>query len=372
MNPRTISPTNQTINQEGQENGEIKRQPSKSPDPSNREHSRSREGVLFTELQVNVGLATNVGEVIRVQVHEEAEGPQRKSLRLEKKKAVGKKIKKKSGHWAVEEQLKFIRGIAKEFPVRVQDHGKKWEAVKKYIPTRSTTQIRAHAQKFMGKIRLIKPSNMDEVEYIKSCRPEELVNLKVSRKRNAPKEVIVQTDFDLPVEVYNTPKQSEVVLQTRISNRDLNEVFLPRKRKRPCQALSSHRKEEKQGQAHAEFVQQECNAPETSVRVKEFNAQTTVSFAAKVERATQTDFAVYVPMLSAVITKCLTKMMERIQELPLRYDIDSNGEPEKAKKLEFLVKSSERLRDITFNAVMTQQQSIRENGLSPTNLFIEH
>jgi len=403
MNPRAISPANQ----KGQENDEIKRVSSKSPEPSNREHSRSREGALFSELQVNIGLGENASGVLRFEPHEEAKSPKRKSVRLEKKKETEeKRVKQGTGHWTKEEHLSFIKGNSIKFSIGVQEYGRKWELVKKLIPTRTTTQVRAHAQKFFNKIDAIKPANIDTVKYIRSRKAEDLQNIRVARQKNSNpnsdispsdrpipvhdmssnyipreakvlKDVLIQTEFDLPATMSTISKKCEVVLQTSISNRVYNEVFNPKKRKLPYQAppLSSHRERERESieeQAHAEFVQQELNVPEEwrdKIRTKDFHAQTMISFASKTENETQTDLWIYVPIFIATISKCLSKLMERLQELPLICDIDSKDEPEKFKKREFLIKSSEKLLNITLNVVMAQQQSIQENGLLPDNFF---
>ena len=53
--------------------------------------------------------------------------------------------KQTTGHWTDEEQQKFVEALLK--------YGKDWQLIEEYIGTRSSAQIRSHAQKFMLKIK---------------------------------------------------------------------------------------------------------------------------------------------------------------------------------------------------------------------------
>ena len=66
-------------------------------------------------------------------------------------------IKKSSnGRWSKEEHNKFIEGIIK--------YGNDWKKIQKYIPSRTNTQARSHAQKFLMKLKntdYFKNNNID-------------------------------------------------------------------------------------------------------------------------------------------------------------------------------------------------------------------
>ena len=54
-------------------------------------------------------------------------------------------INNKEGRWSYAEQIKFIEGLV--------IYGKKWIHLEKYINTRTASQIRSHAQKFVRKLK---------------------------------------------------------------------------------------------------------------------------------------------------------------------------------------------------------------------------
>jgi SHAQKYF class myb-like DNA-binding protein len=57
------------------------------------------------------------------------------------------------GRWSTEEHIKFIEGLVK--------YGKNWKNVQKYIGTRSVSQTRSHAQKFLLKLKMIKSTDFN-------------------------------------------------------------------------------------------------------------------------------------------------------------------------------------------------------------------
>ena len=59
-----------------------------------------------------------------------------------------KNINTNEGRWSYEEHIKFIESFV--------TYGKKWEAIQKYIGTRSRRQIRSHAQKFFLRLKELK------------------------------------------------------------------------------------------------------------------------------------------------------------------------------------------------------------------------
>ena len=52
--------------------------------------------------------------------------------------------RKKEGKWNDEEHFRFLEGMKK--------YGRKWDLVKEWVKTRTTAQIRSHAQKFFNKV----------------------------------------------------------------------------------------------------------------------------------------------------------------------------------------------------------------------------
>ena len=61
-----------------------------------------------------------------------------------------------NGRWSKEEHNKFIEGIIK--------YGNDWKKIQKYVSTRTSTQARSHAQKFLLKLRnneFLKKNNID-------------------------------------------------------------------------------------------------------------------------------------------------------------------------------------------------------------------
>jgi SHAQKYF class myb-like DNA-binding protein len=56
----------------------------------------------------------------------------------------GEAGEKTSGRWKAEEHQVFIKAL--------QEFGRDWEAVGRLIPSRSTVQIRSHAQKYFKKL----------------------------------------------------------------------------------------------------------------------------------------------------------------------------------------------------------------------------
>ena len=51
------------------------------------------------------------------------------------------------GRWSSEEHTRFIEGLV--------EYGKNWKDVQKYVGTRSTAQVRSHAQKFLLKLKMV-------------------------------------------------------------------------------------------------------------------------------------------------------------------------------------------------------------------------
>ena len=82
-----------------------------------------------------------------------------------------------NGRWSKEEHDKFIEGIIK--------FGNDWKKVQNYVSTRSSTQARSHAQKFLLKLRnneYLKKNNIDlslswskVIQLIKKSFPDDII-----------------------------------------------------------------------------------------------------------------------------------------------------------------------------------------------------
>ena len=57
------------------------------------------------------------------------------------------------GRWSLEEHRKFIEAIA--------EYRKNWKNIQMYIGTRSSSQVRSHAQKFLLKLKMIENPNLN-------------------------------------------------------------------------------------------------------------------------------------------------------------------------------------------------------------------
>ncbi len=88
--------------------------------------------------------------------------PESQNINLQKKKNRQlislsiNKLNSSNGRWSKEEHDKFIEGIIK--------FGNDWKKVQKYVSTRSSTQARSHAQKFLLKLKnnkYLKKYNID-------------------------------------------------------------------------------------------------------------------------------------------------------------------------------------------------------------------
>ena len=60
-----------------------------------------------------------------------------------KKRKTEKKQGQKEGRWTAQEHQAFLEGL--------EQYGREWKKVAEKIPTRSSTQIRSHAQKYFSK-----------------------------------------------------------------------------------------------------------------------------------------------------------------------------------------------------------------------------
>jgi hypothetical protein len=95
-------------------------------------------------------------------------------------------IRPRQGRWSIQEKLLFSKGTLHVVKLAIQKHGKNWKLVKGEIPSRTTTQVRAHAQKFFNHIANVKPEDMDAVSYVRSVPAGSLVNVPL---QNIPLEI---------------------------------------------------------------------------------------------------------------------------------------------------------------------------------------
>lgn len=79
-----------------------------------------------------------------------------------------------SGRWSSEEHSKFLKAL--------ELYGKNWKKIKEYIHTRSTSQIRSHAQKYFIK-------EFSTTDKLQNNQPETPKTLKLSKKISKPKQV---------------------------------------------------------------------------------------------------------------------------------------------------------------------------------------
>ncbi len=82
------------------------------------------------------------------------------------------------GRWTKDEHAAFVQGkIFHRILIAVQKHGKAWGRVQAEVRTRTTAQIRTHAQKFFLKVTRDVPSGVDIIAFIKSKPLEYFVEM---------------------------------------------------------------------------------------------------------------------------------------------------------------------------------------------------
>lgn len=285
----------------------------------------------------------------------------------------------------------------------MQEYGKTWSKVKSKVSGRSVGQVRAHAQKFFLKVDAIRPPNIDVTSFLNTQSAEFFAKLKTPPKKgkgressnsvNLPEERVilvsdlqgnpvngpprkkketneaeVQTAFELPSSMLNPREQCGVILQTCISNRDLDPAFMRREKRHhemhPIQP--EELKHEPLKYPSDNFFQQMSDVPGLegiSLQLKNTGTQTKLTFATKVTTEVQTELYLQVPLACSVITEKLKKMRKAIDQLILSYSHDLLTEPEKSPDEQFLLKSADRLRAVIAEAIVAQQRSVAEIGL---------
>ena len=76
-----------------------------------------------------------------------------RNIKIKKDKSKEKNSYLNEGRWSFKEHIKFIEAIV--------EYGKNWKQVEKYVGSRTTSQARSHAQKFLLKLKTIKNPKMD-------------------------------------------------------------------------------------------------------------------------------------------------------------------------------------------------------------------
>lgn len=115
------------------------------------------------------------------------------SLRKKRKQMlIYEKIKIKSGRWKFEEHTKFIEGIL--------SYGTYWKLIENHIGTRSATQARSHAQKFilkLGKKKFLNfPGGIDEKMSSIILLKDYSDSLKLTDNFNVFKDLLIDNFFD--------------------------------------------------------------------------------------------------------------------------------------------------------------------------------
>ena len=161
--------------------------------------------------------------------------PESQNLNLQKKKNRQlislsiNKVNSSNGRWSKEEHDKFIEGIIK--------FGNDWKKVQKYVSTRSSTQARSHAQKFLLKLKnneYLKKYNIDIslswsklIQSLKNCFNDDILlqilkdssynNIKNKRKIVKNNKKLIKTD---EINIINKNNENEKEL-----NKDDDIIF---------------------------------------------------------------------------------------------------------------------------------------------------
>ena len=101
--------------------------------------------INFEELKENVvNLQNDLIQNISINEKTDSENPANiQNIKYKENKTI-----LNTGRWSTEEHKKFIEGL--------KVYGKNWKKIQKLIGTRSITQARSHAQKFLMKLKIIK------------------------------------------------------------------------------------------------------------------------------------------------------------------------------------------------------------------------
>lgn len=80
----------------------------------------------------------------------------------------------RTGRWSRSERCNFINGKVVHI-VGLKEYGKEWKKLAKCVPTRTLTQIKTHAQKFLIRLKRSTPRGMDPLEHFGRMSKKALV-----------------------------------------------------------------------------------------------------------------------------------------------------------------------------------------------------
>ena len=176
--------------------------------------------------------------------------PESQNVNLQKKKNRQlislsiNKLNSSNGRWSKEEHDKFIEGIIK--------FGNDWKKVQKYVSTRTSTQARSHAQKFLLKLRnneFFKKNNIDIslswsklIQSLKNSFNDEILlqilkdssynNIKNKRKIVKANKKLIKTDEINIINKNNEiekelNKDDDIIFSTTSAPKSVNRYNLP-------------------------------------------------------------------------------------------------------------------------------------------------
>lgn len=193
----------------------------------------------------------------------------------------------------------------------------------------------------------------------------------VNSAPNIREKLVERARPNLTVEL---PRYQHKSSQTKITSLDLNSAFKVEKKEMQAEQKFFPTSQERKGgelggRPSAELVRREVEARKRK-RAKRGTSGKKKDLARKTECETQTDHFLYFQISSSVITDTLSKMIKKVEQLSQKYDFKSLNQIENSNRQALLINASERLRSIIVDAIMTQRQSLSENGLVPTNSFL--
>ena len=110
------------------------------------------KGITTSNKTVSISSTTNNKSIMNGVIHNkreyecssQAQSEQSKQEPKKKKRKTEKKLGQRDGRWTRPEHQSFLDGL--------ELYGREWKKVAENIPTRSSAQIRSHAQKYFSKI----------------------------------------------------------------------------------------------------------------------------------------------------------------------------------------------------------------------------
>ena len=136
-----------------------------------------------------------------------------------------KSLKKKKtcyneGRWSLEEHRKFIEAIA--------EYRKNWKNIQMYIGTRSSSQVRSHAQKFLLKLKMSENPNLNldfKTKEIKNLN--DVIEEIIKRKQNndEEKKYIIDYLMNLSLTLSNENSRSTLNSKKNKITKDSSKIF---------------------------------------------------------------------------------------------------------------------------------------------------